>query len=123
MTSFLPDYSTMQINGRYRPLFRLFEGSGWKYVRRDGIPVECDTVSQAIEAAKECVKCILNPPIRAEQAEIVKDVLGVDAWHRERAGQAARDQQAAFGAVIVKGRQVKVERRHRPSRGQELAND
>jgi hypothetical protein len=52
MTSFLPDYSTMQINGRYRPLFRLFADSGWKYVRKDGVPVECDTVSQAIEAAQ-----------------------------------------------------------------------
>ena len=108
---FLPDYSTMAINGRYRPLFRLFEGSGWKYVRRDGIPVDCDTVSQAIEAAKECVKYILNPPIRAEQAEIVQDVLGVDAWHRERAGQAARDQQAAFGQIFVRGKPVAVEKR------------
>ena len=108
---FLPDYSTMSINGRYRPLFRLFDGAGWKYVRRDGVPVECDTVSQAIEAAKECVKCILNPPIRAEQAEVVEDVLGVDAWQRERAGQAARDQQEAFGQIFVKGRAVAVEKR------------
>jgi hypothetical protein len=123
MTSFLPDYSTMQIDGRYRPLFRLFADSGWKYVRKDGVPVECDTVSQAIDAAKECVKAILNPKIHAEQAEVVQDILGVDAWHRQRAGQAAQDPQAAFGAVIVKGRQVKVERRHRPFRGQELAND
>lgn len=111
MADFLPDYSVMTINGRHRPLFRLFADSGWKYVRKDGRPVECDTVSQAIEAAKECVKCILNPPIRAEQVEVVADVLGVDAWHRERAGQAARDQQEAFGQIFVKGKAVAVEKR------------
>ncbi|MER8827211.1 hypothetical protein NKH73_14075 [Mesorhizobium sp. M0938] len=111
MAEFLPDYSTMQINGRYRPLFKLFCSDGWRYVRKDGAPVECETASQAIEAAKECVKHILNPPIRAEQVEVVADVLGVAAWHRERAGQAARDQQEAFGALIVKGRQIVVEKR------------
>ncbi|RWB29612.1 hypothetical protein [Mesorhizobium sp.] len=108
---FLPEYSQMPVGSRYRPLFRLFAGSGWKYVRKDGAPVECDTASQAIEAAKECVKRILNPEIRAEQAAVIEDVLGVEAWQRERAGQAARDQQDAFGALIVRGRQILVEKR------------
>lgn len=108
---FLPDYSQMPWNGRYRPLFRLFAAERWRYVRKDGAPVECDTASQAIEAAKACVRRILNPTIYAERAAVAEDVLGVAAWHEQRAARAAQDQEAALGAVIVKGRQVKVERR------------
>lgn len=106
---FLPEYSQMPVGGRYRPLFRLFEGSGWKFVRKDGKPVECDTSGQAIEAAKECVRRILNPQIRAEQTcDALADEVTV--WRQRRAGEAAEAQEAALGAVIIKGRQVKVER-------------
>ncbi|WP_144223449.1 hypothetical protein [Mesorhizobium amorphae] len=107
---FLPDYSSMPFNGRYRPLFKLLSTDNWRFVRKDGMPIECDTASQAIEAAKDCVRHILNPEIRAEQADKVADVLGVEQWRRERAAQAAGDQEAVLGAVIVKGRQVKIER-------------
>lgn len=108
---FLPDYSQMPWNGRYRPLFKLFASERWRYVRKDGAPVECDTAGQAIEAAKACVRRILNPTIYAERSAVAEDVLGVTAWHEERAARAAQDQEAALGAVIVKGRQVKVERK------------
>lgn len=107
---FLPDYSCMSINGRHRPLFKLFASDGWRYVRKDGQPVECDTAAKAIDAAKECVKRILNPEIRAEQVH--HDALAdeVTLWRQRRAGEAAEAQEAALGAIIVKGRQVKVER-------------
>lgn len=108
---FLPDYSQMPWNGRYRPLFKLFASERWRYVRKNGAPVECDTASQAIEAAKACVRRILNPTIYAEQAAVAEDVMGVAAWHEQRAARAAQDQEAALGAIVVKGRQVKVERR------------
>jgi hypothetical protein len=108
---FLPDYSSMPWNGRYRPLFKLFASERWRYVRKDGAPVECDTASQAIEAAKACVRRILNPTIHAERAELTKDVLGVAAWHEQRAARSAEEQEATLGAIIVKNRQVKVERR------------
>lgn len=108
---FLPDYSQMPWQGRYRPLFKLMSTDNWRFVRKDGQPIECDTAHQAIEAAKECVRRILNPEIRAEQAEVVADVLGVEEWRRERAAQAAGDQEAVLGAVIVRGKTVKVERR------------
>lgn len=110
---FLPDYSTMAIDGRYRPLFRLFDGDGWKYVRKDGKPVQCATLSEAIAEAKACVRRILNPEIRAEisAAETVADVLGIASWHEERATRAAQEQQAAFGTIFVRHKPVAVERR------------
>lgn len=108
---FLPDYSSMPVNGRYRPLFKLLSTDNWRFVRKDGAPVECDTAHQAIEAAKECVRQILNPEIRSEKAEAIADVLGVDQWRRERAERTAGDQEAVLGAVIVRGRTVKIERR------------
>jgi hypothetical protein len=49
---FLPDYKWMQVNGRYRPLFRLFCSDRWKFVRKNGVPVECGTASEAVAAAK-----------------------------------------------------------------------
>ncbi|WP_018428235.1 hypothetical protein [Hoeflea sp. 108] len=110
---FLPDYSHMPWNGRYRPLFKLFATERWRYVRKDGAPVECDTAGQAIEAAKECVRRILNPTIYSERTAVVEDVLGVAAWHEQRAARAANDQEAVLGAIVVKGRQVKIERRRR----------
>lgn len=108
---FLPDYSSMPVNGRYRPLFKLLSTDNWRFVRKDGKPVEVDTAGQAIEAAKECVRQILNPEIRAEKAEVVSDVLGVEEWRREKAERTAGDQETVLGAVIIRGRQVKVERR------------
>lgn len=109
--AFLPDYGWLPVGGKYRPTYRLFASERWRYVRNDGVPVECDTASEAIEAAKACVRRILNPTIYAERAEVARDVLGVAAWHEQRAARAAEDQEAVLGAVIVKGRQVKVERR------------
>jgi hypothetical protein len=93
----------------------LFEGSGWKFVRKDGKPVECDTSGQAIEAAKECVRRILNPEIRAEQTS---DALAdeVTLWRQRRAGEAAEAQEAALGAIVVKGRSVEVVRLGRRTR-------
>lgn len=107
---FLPDYGQMPWKGRYRPMFKLFATDGWRYVRKDGQPVECDTAAKAIDAAKECVKRILNPEIRAEQVH--RDALAdeVTLWRQRRAGEAAEAQEAALGAIVVKGRQVKVQR-------------
>ena len=108
--SFLPDYSQMQIGSKHRPLFRLFAGEGWKFVRKDGRPLEFDTSIQAIEAAKECVRAILNPPIRAEQTapvEIELD-LRIEEWRRQREEQALQERQRVFGtdgpSMIFPGR-------------------
>lgn len=114
--SFLPDYSSMSINGKHRPLFKLFASDEWRFVRKDGVPVECETVSLAITAAKECVKRILNPEIRAGRVHHNALADEVTLWRQKRAGEAAEAQEAALGAVIVKGRQVKVERLGRRAR-------
>ncbi|TKT79999.1 hypothetical protein [Aquamicrobium sp. LC103] len=117
--SFLPDYSALNISGRYRPAFKLFAGENWRFVRKDGKPVECDTAGQAIEAAKECVKRILNPEIRAEQIEApVNDALAdeVQAFLARREQEVA-EERAKFGAMSTvftrSGKQVPVEVKRR----------
>lgn len=107
--AFLPDYNCVPWNGRYRPLFKLFAGENWRMVRANKAPVECDTPSQAITAAKDHVKRILNPAIRSETVEADPDPLGVDAWRQERAGRAEKDQREAFGSIFKRGREIKVE--------------
>lgn len=110
MADFLPEYTYLPIGALYRPAYRLFVGQPLHLVPS----VEpCVTVSAAINAAKDYVREKLNPPIRVEHAEMVADVLGVDAWHQERAERRARDQEQVLGAIVIKGRQVKVERRRR----------
>lgn len=111
---FLPDYNFMPWNGRYRPMFKLFAGENWRLVRANRAPVECDTPGQAISAAKDHVKRILNPAIRSTKdapniPENIPDVLDVDAWRHARAGQPERDQRAAFGSIFKRGREIKVE--------------
>ena len=117
---FLPEYSQMPVGDRYRPLFRLFAGENWRYVRKDGKPVECDTAGKAIEAAKECVKRILNPVIRSEEIKApVIDPLAdeVVAFMARRDQQAEEEKARVFGSmstVFLKGgRQVQVETRRR----------
>ncbi|MFC5385171.1 hypothetical protein ACFPLB_04225 [Aquamicrobium segne] len=109
----------MQVNGRYRPLFRLFCSDRWKFVRKNGVPVECDTAREAVEAAKECVKAILNPKIRSEGMEIspaIPEFLDAEAWSRERAEKQAQQQEETFETVFVKHRPVKVQKLRRRAR-------
>jgi hypothetical protein len=120
--SFLPEYSQMPVGSRYRPLFRLFADEAWKFVRKDGKPIECDTAGQAVEAAKECVKLILNPPIRAEKLTCDPEPaidLGIDEWRQRREQEAAEERARLFGSegttiYLGHGRTaVVVEHRHR----------
>lgn len=69
------------------------------------------TAGQAIAAAKAfLIKS--ERPIRAERATPANDdPLGVAAWHEERAASRVADQEQALGAIIVRRRQIKVERR------------
>lgn len=122
--AFLPEYSQMPYGPKYRPLFRLFTGENWRLVRKDGKPVECDTVGQAITEAKECVKRILNPAIRSEQIEAapVPDALvdEVTAFLARREQEAEEEKVRVFGgvgpAIVYPGRgrpPVQVEHKQR----------
>ncbi len=106
---FLPEFNAVPVRGGYRGSYRLFDSQPFRFIPG------CEpypTAGRALEAAKEYVRARLNPPIRAEITE-AKDVLGLASWHLEKAAQRAAEQEQALGAVIVRGRQVKVERRQR----------
>lgn len=106
--TFLPKAHYLPIGDRYRPMYRLFQEEPWKLVPKgQAYP----SVGQAIAAADAYMAEKLNPTIHAERAAQAEDVLGIAAWHEERAARAAQDQETALGAVIVRGKQVKVERR------------
>lgn len=114
--AFLPEYGQMPYGDKYRPLFRLFADENWRFVRKDGQPVECDTAGQAIEVAKECVKRILNPVIRSEEIEApANDALADEAAaflaRRDQEAEGERAKFAAMSTVFLKGgKQVAVER-------------
>jgi hypothetical protein len=108
--TFLPAWNQMFDGISHRGLFRLFKEEPFRMI--PGKQRFSDSLS-AIKAAQAHVETILNPRLRAEKAEAPADPLGLAAWQEQRAGQAAEDQQQAFGAVIIKGRQIPVERRRR----------
>lgn len=115
--SFLPDYGSLSVDGAYLPLFKLFAGESWRYVRRKGQKVRCETAAAAIIAAKEHVRAILNPPIlttKAEQniPEIIPEILDVDAWRQSKAEEQAAERERVFsGTIFRKGRAIQVEKR------------
>lgn len=121
--AFLPDYSQMPWNGRFRPLFRLFAGESWRMVRAGGAPVECETAAAAVTAAKAHVERILNPKLRSETMEPANDALSeeVREFLARRDGEAAEERKRVFGAdcpstvYLRGGRTVAVEMKRRRS--------
>lgn len=115
--AFLPEYGQMPYGEKYRPLFKLFAGENWRFVRKDGKPMEYDTAGQAVDAAKECVKRILNPAIRCEEIEAPSNdaLAGEAAAFLARRDQEAEEQKArvfaSMSTVFLRsGKQVQVER-------------
>lgn len=120
MPEFLPDYSVMPWNGKYRPLYRLFADARWRMVYDGKNPVECDTATDAIAAAKDRVKKILNSHIRVDHAEEPPvDVLGVEDWRKSKEAAIEEERSRVFvgmesSTIFLKGgRQVAVERKRR----------
>ena len=104
---FLPEFKTVPVRGGYRGSYRLFDSQPFRFIPG------CEpypTATQALTAAKDYVRERLNPPIRGEVTE-AKDVLGLSAWHLEKAAQRAAEQEQALGAIVVRGRTVKIERK------------
>jgi hypothetical protein len=106
MSDFLPEYHYLPVLGGYRASYRLFADRPFRLIPG---AEKFATASQAITAAKDYVRARLNPPIRGEVTEPC-DVLDVRAWHEQKAAQRAAEQEQALGAIIIKGRAVKVER-------------
>lgn len=69
MMEYFPEHMAISCRGGYRAAFRLFSGSPVKYVSKDGLPLVFPSEGEAKAAARECLKRVLNPPIRAEQIE------------------------------------------------------
>lgn len=111
--AFLPDYSTMSVNGRVRPLFKLYRDDRWHMVLDGKRPVECGSVAEAIRVAKDHVCGILNPRIRTERAA---DVLGVAEWRQKKTAAIQEERASLFAgfegkSMFVRGREIAVERR------------
>lgn len=105
---FLPEFKIMPAKGGgYRCTYRLFDGKPFILIPGEPKP----TAGQALNAGKTYVRRKLNPPIRVQQAPEDNDPFGVAAWHEERAGKGAELQEAALGAVLVRGKAVRIERR------------
>jgi len=93
-------------NGNYRPTYRRYREDPFTLV--PGRKVYA-TVTQAKNAAVAFLTAC-QPQIRAERIETNADPLGLSDWQHQRAGRAALEQEKALGAIIVKGKVIKVER-------------
>jgi hypothetical protein len=111
--AFLPDYSVMPLNGRYRPLFKLYQDERWRMVLVDRKPIDCGSASEAIQRAKDHVASILNPKIHCERSA---DVLGIDDWRKRKAEAVEEERASVFAGfdgsrIFRQGREITVERR------------
>lgn len=105
--TWLPKSHYMPWAGQYRPTYRWYVEQPFALVPGgQSFP----TASQAIAAADEYLANAMNKQIRGTVTEPC-DILGLASWHLEKAAQRAAEQEQALGAVIVRGRQVRVERR------------
>jgi len=106
-----PEAHYMPYGGGYLPLHRWYVGDPYKLLPGPKEPYP--TVTQAKNAARDYMAALMASRMRSEAVEAPEpaDALGVDQWHQERAGRAAAEQERALGALIVKGRQIQVERR------------
>lgn len=107
--TWLPKSNYMPWAGQYRPTYRWYVEQPFTLVPGGA---SYATSGQAIEAADQFMAGVLNKQIRAEKPE-TRDVLGLQQWHEQKAAQRAAEQEQALGAVIVRGRAVKIERRQR----------
>lgn len=110
MRTWLPEPGYCEVSGKFRPAYRWYVEDKFRPVPGTG---RFPTAEGAMGAARDFIVAA-QTPIRAERTETDPDPLGVDQWHQERAGRAAAEQERALGALIVKGRQVQVERRRIP---------
>ena len=94
--------------GQYRPMYRWYRENPWRLVPGEA---RYASAGQAISAAKDWLASRLNCRHAAAPEPANDDPLGVDAWHEQRAATAAEVQEQTLGGIIVKGRQVLVERR------------
>lgn len=104
---FLPEYHYLPVAGGYMASYKLFAGHPFRLIPGGK---KFESAGQAISAAKEYVRARLNPPIRGEITE-ARDVLGIAAWHEQKAAQRAAEQEQALGAIVVRSKTVIVERR------------
>lgn len=109
--TFAPDYGALPTTAGYRPMHTWFVEVKLAVTHFDDGPRYYETWLQARNAAKAYVAEIMAKRIRAEKVE--PDVLGLAQWHEQKAAQRAAEQEQALGAVIVRGRTVKIERRQR----------
>jgi hypothetical protein len=107
--TWFPEAHYMPDMGQYRPMYRWYRENPWRLVPGEA---RYPTAGRAIAAAKDWLASRLNShPGEGAPEPANDDPLGVAAWREERAGRAAQDQQQALGAIIVKGKQVQVEKR------------
>lgn len=106
MRTWFPEAHYMPDMGQYRPTYRWHLEDRWTLVPGRML---YPTAGQAIDAGKAYL-IAAQKPIRAERCEAAADPLGVSDWQQERAGRAALEQEQALGAIIVRGKQIKVER-------------
>lgn len=108
-----PETRAFNVDGKYRPMFRLQPDARWQFVRR-----LYDTASQALAAADMIVEAITKP---AQVHEEEPQPLGsIEEWRQAKDAEIAAERETVFAALPQttifpgKGRRpVMVERKRR----------
>jgi hypothetical protein len=116
MSEYNPEINVLPFGPKYRPMYRLQPHERWCMIRRNKVPVECDTAFQAQQIAQDLIDSIVSP---AHVIEYEPQPLGsLEEWRRNREAAAEAEKLAVFGSqnptrLFRKGREIKVETKKR----------
>lgn len=114
---FLPEWNAVPNGrGKFIPIYRRFDGEDWKQLWRDGRAVLLETADEARKVARDHVKRLLNPEIKAQVTPAVETpipaILDVDQWRLDREDKQRQERDRTFGAMVFprRGKPVRVEK-------------
>jgi len=89
---FLPDYGSQRVGRQYRGLYRLFDGEEWHHVLVGGLPTLFPSQAEAVSAAKDAVRAVLNPPITSHRSADRAFIEAAASWFANKHENRAREQ-------------------------------
>ena len=92
--TFLPDYGTQRVGTDYRGLFRFFDDDEWHVVQESGAPSLFSTPKEALEAAKDTVRKVLNPPVLCHRSAHRAFIDAAADWFANKHEARAREHTA-----------------------------
>ena len=89
---FLPDYASRRAGSKYYAVYRLFDDEEWRGVSVNGAMSLFDSPQDAVKAAKDAAREVLNPPILGHREAHRAFIDAAAGWFANKHEAKAREQ-------------------------------